>query len=181
MKKTIYYEKQYSSRTKLLYILPIIIIVVIVFNAYWLIRVNYNGNPFDLGSMPTSNLIVIAVLILIVSIVVIIHNSFAHLTLKIDEKGITVNYYPFGQKQLKIGVKEILSYKIRKYSPYKEYRGYGVRENSRRGKAYIIKGREGLHIQLKNGKCLLIGTQKKQAIEYAMKKLMGRENSNKNG
>lgn len=181
MEKTIFYEKQYSSRTKLLYILPIIIIVVIIFNAYWLIRVNFNDNPFDLGSIPTSNLIVIAVLVLIMSIVVIIHNSFAHLIIKINEKGITATYFSIGKKQLKIDVKEILSYNIRKYSPYKEYWGYGVRENSRRGKAYILKGRVGLHIQLKNGKCLMIGTQKKQAIEYAMRKIMKRENSRKDG
>ncbi len=181
MKKTIFYEKQYSSRTRLLLILPILIIVVIVFLSIWLIRVNYTGKPFELSSLPAYNPIVIAVLILIISTVTIIHNSFAHLIIKIDEKGITATYFSIGQKQLKIGVKEILSYKIRKYRPYRDYWGYGVRENRMRGTAYIVKGNEGLYIQLKNGKCLLIGTQKKQAIEYAMKKLMGRENSNKNG
>lgn len=181
MEKTIFYEKQHNGLTRLLLTLSIAIVVMLVLFGSWIIKINYNGNPFELDSITTYNLVVMAVLILILSTVVIIHHSFSNLITKINDKGLTVTYFSIRKKQLKIEVKEILSYKLRKYNPYREYWGYGVRENWMRGKAYIINGRKGLHIQLKNGKCVLIGTQKEQAIEYAMRKLMGRENSNKNG
>ena len=38
-----------------------------------------------------------------------------------------------------------------------------------------VSGKIGLQLYLKNGAKLLIGTQKKQAIEYAMEKLMNIE------
>jgi hypothetical protein len=146
-----------------------------------LIRVNYKGNPFEISSIPTAGLILIAALVMVATMAVIVHNSLVKLITKINKESISVTYYSFRKKQLKIELKEILSYRIRTYNPYREYWGYGVKENSLRGKAYIIKGNKGLQLQLKSGKRILIGTQKKQAIEYAMRKFMGRENSNKNG
>lgn len=181
MEKTIFYEKQNSSQKRLWLILPIVIIVVVLFFMYGLIRVNYNGNPFEISSLPTLGLVVVALLIIVTTSIVIIHNSFVHLITKINKEGITVTYFSFRKKHLKIEVKEILSYRIRTYNPYREYWGYGVKDNWLRGKALILKGKEGLQLNLKSGKSVLIGTQKKQALEYAMRKFMGRENSNKNG
>ena len=43
------------------------------------------------------------------------------------------------------------------------------------GMSYTVSGNIGLQIYFKNGKKLLIGTQRKQALEYAMEKLMQKE------
>jgi len=40
------------------------------------------------------------------------------------------------------------------------------------GQAFIVAGNTALQLHLTNGKRLLIGTQKKQAIAHAMEKLM---------
>lgn len=63
-------------------------------------------------------------------------------------------------------------YELRKYKAKREYGGYGVRRRRRSGQAYIVSGNIGLQLYLKNGRKLLIGTQKKQAVESAMKKMM---------
>ena len=43
------------------------------------------------------------------------------------------------------------------------------------GKAYNVTGNIGLKLFLKNGKIILLGTQRAQAISYAMEKTYGQE------
>jgi hypothetical protein len=42
------------------------------------------------------------------------------------------------------------------------------------GKAYSVKGNIGLKLILKNGKIILLGSQRAQALSYAMEKMMTR-------
>jgi len=61
---------------------------------------------------------------------------------------------------------------MRTFRAKREYGGYGIKWRRRSGRALIISGNTGLQLYFKNGKKLLIGTQQKQGIEYAMKKFM---------
>ncbi|TEW77202.1 hypothetical protein E2488_04665 [Gramella jeungdoensis] len=56
---------------------------------------------------------------------------------------------------------------IRNYNPISEFGGWGIKSSFRRdtGKAYTIKGSIGLQLKLKNGKKILIGTQKNEEIK----------------
>ena len=72
----------------------------------------------------------------------------------------------------------IEKYEVRKYNAFREYGGYGIkgRKPGRRfrgkGYAYNISGNTGLQLYLKDGKKVLIGTQRGEAIKYAMDKMM---------
>ncbi len=95
------------------------------------------------------------------------------LVVAIVENGIRLKYPPLLRKWKLIGKNEIERLVVRKYNPLMEYGGWGIKRNrQKRSYAYNVKGNVGLQLFLKNGKKILIGTQKKQAIEYAMKKLM---------
>ena len=68
---------------------------------------------------------------------------------------------------------EIDKYEIRKYHPNREYSGHGVKRGKRKsGKAYTVSGRLGLQLFFSNGEKVLIGTKRKEAIKYAMEKMM---------
>ncbi len=61
---------------------------------------------------------------------------------------------------------------IREYKPVAEYGGWGVRGFfSSSGRAYNVSGNVGLQVELKNGKKILIGTQKQETIEELLARI----------
>lgn len=47
---------------------------------------------------------------------------------------------------------------VRTYSPLKEYGGWGIRYGSN-GKAYNVSGNQGVQLEFRDGKRLLVGSQ----------------------
>ncbi len=117
---------------------------------------------------------------LLVLIIIVVFNR-ARLKTKISSDKLAVAFPPFFRKWKELVPGEIERYEIREYNAIREYGGYGVKRRFKYGQSYTISGNIGLQLYLKNGKRLLIGTQKRQAIEYAMRKLKMEENSAKNG
>ena len=91
----------------------------------------------------------------------------AKLSTKIDEIGIHYQFIPFQFSYRKISWENIEKIYIRNYSPILEYGGWGLRYtfNKKRGNAVNISGNIGIQIELKNGKRLLIGIQKKEDVK----------------
>ncbi len=127
----------------------------------------------QINSSNTARLIIYGVLIVLVLAVVLIIMPFIKLKTKIAENGIYIIYFPFVRKWKIFPAQEIEKYEIRRYRAKLEYGGYGMKKRRKVGQAFSMSGNIGLQLYLKNGKKILIGTQKKQAIEYAMVKLMG--------
>lgn len=89
---------------------------------------------------------------------------------------ISVTFEPFIKKPVVFNKSDIKRFEVRKYKPIKEYGGWGIKVGSKKhGKAYNVKGKIGLQLYLKDGSKVLIGTQRRKAITYAMKKMMGGE------
>jgi hypothetical protein len=88
----------------------------------------------------------------------------------IDQDGIHYRFFPLISRVKMIAKEEIDHYEIREFRAKREYGGRGVRFGffNKRGRAYIVSGNTGLQIYLKNGKKVLFGTQRSQAIGYAM-------------
>jgi hypothetical protein len=64
---------------------------------------------------------------------------------------------------------EIESYEINKYSPIREYGGWGIRYSPlMKKKAYNISGNMGIKLKLKDGWTLLIGTQRPEEFKNAL-------------
>ncbi|QOD61876.1 hypothetical protein H9I45_05395 [Polaribacter haliotis] len=85
---------------------------------------------------------------------------------RIDEQGIQYQFFPFHFKYRKINWTEITSAKVRIYDPIGEYGGWGLKGgslwNKEKGKCINVSGDIGIQLIFKNGKKLLIGTQKKE-------------------
>lgn len=175
MKKILFSEKQRGSRKKLLVLLPLVAICAFILMGSWFLRINYNGNALDIDRFSNLNFIVFGILIFAILLLVIVMNSISMLKTRIYQDHIEINFSPLRRKLKKIKSDDIVSFKIRNYRPFREYGGYGIKEKRKYGRAYTISGNVGLQLYFKNGKRLLIGTQKKQAIEYAMEKLMKSE------
>jgi len=97
----------------------------------------------------------------VIPTLVIILFLVIRLETKIDAQGISVRFFPFQITFRYYPWRNIKKAYVRKYSPLAEYGGWGMRQGLfGKGKAYNIKGNQGLQIILNDEKKILIGTQK---------------------
>ena len=87
--------------------------------------------------------------------------------------GIFYRYPPFIIKEQYFLKEEIDRFEIRKYSPIREYSGWGIKYSwGKSGRAISVKGKLGLQLYLKDGKKVLFGTQRTEALKRAMIRMM---------
>lgn len=143
MSKIIFEEKQYFRQ----WWVWLIVILGFAANVYAYFQTNNNMESFL-----TSLLIYSFLVILIFT---------AHLTTRIDERGIHIQFFPFHFSFKTYPWEKIKSAELKKYSPIADYGGWGIRISmSGKGKAFNIRGNKGVYIQTTNGKKRMIGTQK---------------------
>ncbi len=113
-------------------------------------------------------------LIIIIGAMVLIYGFIFSLKLKtkIDEIGIHFKFVPFHFKMRTINWSTIEKSYVRNYEPISEYGGWGMKGgklwNKNKGLAYNVKGDIGLQLELKNGKKILIGTQKQDEMNRVL-------------
>ena len=93
----------------------------------------------------------------------------------INEDGINIIFTPF--TNFIIPFNKIKEYHIRQYRPIIEYGGWGIRvklKGIRVGKAYTVSGTTGLQIILYDGKEILIGSQKPEALIQTLNKIINK-------
>jgi hypothetical protein len=134
-----------------------------------LVQQVFMGIPF--GNNPSSDLVIILTGFFPLLAIIL----FRILTLEtiINEEGVGYRFKPFQRKLKVIKAGDIQRYEVKKYSPLKDYGGWGVRLGSfNKGKAYNVSGNQGVLFELKNGKRFLLGTQKPSEIRSALERLM---------
>jgi len=88
--------------------------------------------------------------------------------------GLYLRYFPFHINFKRFTTDELSEYYARKYKPIREYGGWGIRCSFRKGNAYNVSGNKGVQLVFKNGKRLLIGSQKAEDLENAIRSIMGK-------
>ncbi|MEG1590925.1 hypothetical protein [Chryseobacterium sp.] len=102
----------------------------------------------------------------VIPTLVIILFLVIRLETKIDAQGISVRFFPFQITFRYYPWRNIKKAYVRKYSPLTEYGGWGMRQGLfGKGKAYNVKGDQGLQIILNDEKKVLIGTQKQNELK----------------
>jgi len=116
------------------------------------------------------------VISIVFSIVIIVFFNVIILCTKleteINQNSISYQFKPFHRKPRVIELGDISEIYLRQFKPYKEYGGYGIQRKLKYGQSFTVSGRSGLQIIIKNGKKILIGTQKPKEIETIVKKLI---------
>jgi hypothetical protein len=132
------------------------------------------GKPW--GNNPGSTGLLVFVLVLDLVIMLGIIWLFLKMSLQVEirEGGLHYKFPPLLVKWKIIAKEEIESFSVRIYRPVLEFGGWGIKGSSRK-MAYNMSGNIGLELVLKNGRKVLFGTQKSQAIKYAMEKMMNGE------
>ncbi|MEM1340172.1 MAG: hypothetical protein AAF634_17640 [Bacteroidota bacterium] len=122
----------------------------------------------SVGNVDSDN--IIAQLLVVTSIVLTTVLFFLlKLETSIDERGIAYRFYPFQFGMKLIQWDAITTCITRRYKPMLEYGGWGYRMGTR-GKALNVKGNIDIQIELKSGKRILIGTQKREHPDRVISK-----------
>ena len=86
--------------------------------------------------------------------------------------GLYVRYFPFHINFKRFGADDLNKYYARKYRPIWEYGGWGIRGSFGKGKAYNVSGNKGVQLVFKNGRQLLIGSQRAEELEKAIRSII---------
>ena len=172
--KIFFSEEQRLSNSPKKWIFLVAFLLGVGLLGYGLIQQLVLGKPW--GDKPMSNpaLILTFVFVVILMTVIWFLLNRVKLVVYIDKEGIHYRF-PFFIRREKLILKEqIVSYDVRKYRPLSEYGGWGYHTSyffMDKGIAYNIMGNIGLQLYLADGKKLLIGTQRPEAMKRAMKRL----------
>jgi len=175
MNRTLFKEEQQFRQWWNLLLVLASVVSGIGFSIYALYQQLILGK--QVGNEPAPN----AVMAILIVFLLIFLWFYLRLKLEvwIDNQGIHYRFFPLIFKERIISFAEIKKYEIRKYSPLLDYGGWGIKKSIRWGRAYNVSGNAGLQLYLNNGKKVLFGTQKPQAMLYAMDAALSEIQKNK--
>ncbi len=102
-------------------------------------------------------------------VVVLLYTSKLYVSM--DQDHLYYRYPPFVNSEKRLSKDDVKEMYVRKYKPITEYGGWGYRFRFRSGRAMNVAGNTGLQLLLKNGKRILIGTQKPEEMKQAVRRL----------
>lgn len=159
--KTLYEERQYFRQwwIWLLLLIPMILL------GFGIVKQVVFKEPFGDNPMTDSGLVISAGLLAVLAFLFIIFR----LDTQIKQDGIYVRFYPVRLRFKYYSWDEISKCYLREYNPFVEFGGWGIRYSlSGRGRALNISGNQGLQIEFKNGKKLLIGTRRPEEMKMVI-------------
>lgn len=86
-----------------------------------------------------------------------------HMHTRVDDRGVHVRIFPLLFKTVPFG--EIVTCQVRRYRPIHDYMGWGIRWTPWAGWAYNLHGDSGVQLVLRDGRRILVGSQR--AVELA--------------
>lgn len=172
MEKVLFTEEQRYTQWWLWLLLSAALLSVVVPFGIGISQQLGHGQPWGNEPISDAGLLFSGIFSTAIMLGAILLVRLSRLKTKITTEGIYVSYYPLMRKWKMIAASDVERYELRSYRAKREYGGHGLRRRRRAGRAYTIAGNLGLQLYLKDGTKILIGTQRKQALEYAMRKLM---------
>lgn len=133
------------------------------------------GRPWGTSPITTDKLIVVSIIITVLVSAIVVLFVLQKLETEVSTEGLRFRFYPFIRKWKIIKPSQIQEFSVGTYTPVSTYGGWGVRHGGKKaGKAYTISGNIGLKLTLTDGSKILIGTKRKDALKYAMDKMLNR-------
>ncbi|MDR1221740.1 MAG: hypothetical protein LBL07_02520 [Tannerella sp.] len=163
--EVIYYERQHFKQWSLWLLMGGINAIFIT----GCVKQLFLGHPFGNNPMSDTALIIVSASMFLLTALLF----YMTLNTVINKEGIYVWFHPVQFRKKYFSWEEIERVYIRKYSPVREYGGWGNRIGfgGKSGSAYNMYGNIGLQIILKNSNKLLIGTSNPDGMTAILKKI----------
>jgi len=169
MENTIYSEVQRFRQPFLYMFLMALLLIILFVMVFSFIGPYLIDTPASAKEAMDSDDIIINISAMVLLSIFIIVLYFLKLETHIKDGSVYVRLFPIKIKYREIPSSKIASYYSREYRPILEYGGWGIRFSfAGKGMAYNAFGNEGIQFELKNGKKVLIGTQKSNEFLMAL-------------
>ena len=123
----------------------------------------YRGEPF--GNNPMSDTGLIAFTVATALIVTLVFRMA--LVTRVYPGELHARLLPFLNRRIRL--QDVARWEPVTYSPIRDFGGWGIRwSGSGKGKAYNMRGNRGVQLEFKNGKRLLIGSQRPEELAGAI-------------
>jgi hypothetical protein len=166
----IIYREEQSFAAWLRWLVSITMIAAVLLSLYAL-KKEYGGQY----SPDMTEYIIAVVAGIGVPIAIAILFYFLKLETEVRADGLYIRFVPFHIHFKKFAVNDLSECYARQYKPILEYGGWGIRCGlSGRGRAYNVSGNKGVQLVFKGGRKLLIGSQKAEKLEEAIRSIMKR-------
>jgi hypothetical protein len=167
-----FFEKQSLKHGKLFIIAMIVVFLGVLLLLFSLVMQLGFGKPLGSHTLSDTQYTIFCAIMMCILIPIPIMMYKSSLVTKINTSGISFRYFPFQNRYLVFPFSEIERCEVRQYDPMKEYGGWGVRYNFKtKEKAYNVSGNMGIQLYLKDGKKILIGTQKPDEAKTVLQKI----------
>lgn len=140
----------------------------VVLNCFALHEMSSRQLLTDTDILPIISLIALGVLL---PIAIALLFWLLKLETEVRADGLYVRFFPFHIQFKKFAPEDWSEHHARTYRPILEYGGWGIRCGWRGGKAYNVSGNQGVQLVFKDGKRLLIGSQKAEELADAITSL----------
>ena len=156
-----FHEEQQFRQPWVWLLLLVITVCVIGMFAHGIYTQLYLGQVWGDRPMTNTALVISAAFSSLISAGLTLLFYKLKLITEVGPDGIHIRFFPLTRR--KISFDSITSCKARTYRPIREYGGWGIRF-SRKGKAYNVSGNRGVQLEFKEGRPLLIGSQRAEEL-----------------
>lgn len=94
------------------------------------------------------------------------------LVIEVTNEQVSIRYWPFSRRA--IALTDIQQVQARQYNAVKEYGGWGVKGWSKDKMAYNVSGDRGVELTLKDGRRIMLGSQRAEELAGAIETERGR-------
>ncbi|RKY41251.1 MAG: hypothetical protein DRP85_06865 [Candidatus Makaraimicrobium thalassicum] len=150
------------------FIFPVALFLVIFFG-YGVLKQLIFVQPWGNMFLPDIAMLIFGPLAVFFGGAILYIFSRLKLITEVRDSGLYVNFCPLAK--WKIRLTDIRRWGVRRYNPFMEYGGWGVRYGIS-GKAYTVNGNMGVQLELADGKRVLIGSQRSRELARAIKEQM---------
>jgi hypothetical protein len=167
----VFYEVQRLRQQALMAIVLPAGLFLVGFFVYAIIEQLVLGRPFGDQPMPDGVLLVMGPLYILLGGLLIWLYFGGKLITEVRPDGLFVRFYPLHRRFQHFRPDAIESCESLTYRPIRDFGGWGIRRGGK-GRAYNVSGNRGAYLAFKDGKRLLIGSQKPDMLADAIRSIM---------
>ncbi|MBW3623816.1 MAG: hypothetical protein KY468_10465 [Armatimonadetes bacterium] len=140
---------------------------------YGIVQQIVYGRPWGNRPMTDTLLLVVGAGVLFMTAGLLLLFYTVRLVTEVREDGLYVRFFPFHLRPNKAAPEDLLRWEAVTYSPLREYGGWGIRYG-RNGKAYNVSGNRGVQLEFRDGRRILIGSQRPEELAAALDRITRR-------
>ncbi len=166
----VYFSEEQSFRQPWLWTLLLAsLLLVLGLFAYGMVEQLLLGRPWGSRPMPDWALLLVGTSAILLSSGITYLFLRLRLITQVRDEGLLVHFYPLRRRL--IPWSKVTGCEARSYRPLREYGGWGIRF-SRAGIAYNVSGNQGVQLQLRDDRPLLVGSQQAERLAAAIREQM---------